>query len=78
MDLPKRAGDAPIAVDVEAGKNYAWCTCGLSDGQPFCNGAHKTTEMRPNVFKADDTATKYFCVCKQTSNPPYCDGSHSR
>ena len=77
MDIPKRAGDAPIAVDVEEGKNYAWCSCGLSEGQPFCNGAHKVTELRPTVFKSEETATKWFCVCKQTKNPPYCDGSHA-
>ena len=78
MELPKRAGDQPLAIDLEEGKNYAWCTCGLSDGQPFCNGAHKGSEMRPNVFKAEASETKYFCTCKETSNPPYCDGSHSK
>lgn len=31
MNLPKRAGDTPLAVNLEEGKNYAWCTCGLSE-----------------------------------------------
>ena len=35
MELPKRAGDAPIPLELEAGKNYAWCTCGLSETQTF-------------------------------------------
>ncbi|MFM8938782.1 MAG: CDGSH iron-sulfur domain-containing protein, partial [Phenylobacterium sp.] len=34
------AGKAPIPVEVEAGKAYFWCTCGLSKTQPFCDGAH--------------------------------------
>ncbi|MEQ6122429.1 CDGSH iron-sulfur domain-containing protein [Reichenbachiella sp. MALMAid0571] len=77
MKLPKRAGDKPIEIELEEGKNYAWCTCGLSEAQPFCNGAHKPTALRPMVFTAEESETMYFCVCKQTSNPPYCDGSHS-
>ncbi len=41
----KVAGNAPVLIDAEAGKNYAWCTCGLSDNQPFCNGAHKGSDF---------------------------------
>jgi len=40
MDLPKRAGDQPQKVTLEAGKKYAWCSCGLSENQPFCDGSH--------------------------------------
>jgi Iron-binding zinc finger CDGSH type len=32
---------APIAVPVEEGKSYWWCTCGRSKKQPFCDGTHK-------------------------------------
>jgi hypothetical protein len=28
MSQPTVAGRAPIAVDVEAGKTYYWCSCG--------------------------------------------------
>jgi hypothetical protein len=28
--LPKVAAAQPCCVQLEAGKNYAWCTCGLS------------------------------------------------
>ena len=76
MDLPKRAGDAPIAVELVEGKNYAWCTCGLSEKQPLCDGQHKGTEYRPQILKAEKTETKYFCSCKETTNGPFCDGSH--
>jgi len=77
MNLPKRAGEQPIGIDVEEGKRYSWCSCGLSSGQPFCDGAHKGSEFRPTPVIAEATETKYFCTCKQTSNPPFCDGSHA-
>lgn len=76
MELPKRAGDHPIAIELEEGKRYAWCTCGLSENQPFCNGAHKGKGMSPHVFVAEKSETKYLCNCKGTKNGPYCDGSH--
>ena len=31
MELPKVFKKEPTAVEVEAGKTYAWCTCGLSE-----------------------------------------------
>lgn len=76
MSLPNRAGDGPIAVELEEGKNYAWCSCGLSESQPLCDGRHKRTGMRPEVFKAEKSETKYLCACKATNNNPFCDGSH--
>jgi len=39
MSDPVRAGDAPIPVEVEAGKSYFWCSCGKSESQPFCDGS---------------------------------------
>lgn len=76
MDLPKRAGDAPIRIELEEGKKYAWCTCGLSDNQPFCNGAHKGTDYVPMVKVAEKTGMHSFCTCKLTKNGPFCDGAH--
>ena len=76
MELPKVAGNAPMPVDLEAGKRYAWCACGLSANQPFCDGAHKGSEFSPIVFVAEETKTAYMCTCKQTNNPGFCDGSH--
>ena len=40
MDLPKICSKSPLKVDVIKNKRYAWCSCVLSDKQPFCNGAH--------------------------------------
>jgi CDGSH-type Zn-finger protein len=38
----------PFIVEEEPGKK-AWCACGLSPNQPYCSGAHKTTELRPVI-----------------------------
>lgn len=57
---------------------YAWCSCGRSQNQPFCDGSHKGTESRPVVVKLDEKKRVAWCGCKKTGSPPYCDGSHSR
>lgn len=77
MNLPKRAGNSPVGVELEKGKTYAWCACGLSEDQPFCDGSHKESGMKPTVFKAQISETRYLCVCKSTGNNPFCDGSHN-
>lgn len=76
MEKPTIAGKAPIACELEAGKTYAWCSCGKSANQPYCDGAHKGSAFRPTVFTAEETKTAYLCTCKQTGNPGFCDGSH--
>ena len=75
---PTIAKKGPFAVDLEAGKNYHWCTCGKSQKQPFCDGSHKGSEFTPLAFTPEKTGTAYLCGCKHTKNPPYCDGSHSK
>ena len=78
MNKGQKTGNEPIAIDVEYKKNYAWCSCGLSKKQPFCDNSHKGTDFKPLIYKAEETKKVYFCVCKQTSNQPFCDGSHSK
>ena len=78
MDLPKAAGTSSVAFEIEAGKKYAWCSCGLSGNQPLCDGSHKGTTFAPHVFQAAETKTVHFCLCKKTGGQPFCDGSHSR
>ena len=68
---------APFAVEVEAGNNYYWCSCGMSKSQPFCDGSHQGSEFTTVEYKATESETVYFCGCKQSSNQPLCDGSHS-
>ena len=60
------------------GKNYAWCSCGLSKNQPFCDNSHKGSEFKPVIYKATETKKMFFCACKQTNNQPLCDGSHNK
>jgi|TARA_Y100001949_G_C15774996_1_gene238068 CDGSH-type Zn-finger protein len=78
MNKGQKAGSSPIEFEVEKGKSYAWCVCGKSNKQPFCDGSHKGSEFKPVVFKAEETKKIYFCVCKQTNNRPFCDGSHEK
>ena len=78
MTKGKRAGDGPIAVEVEKYKSYYWCACGLSKKQPFCDGSHRETKFRPIPYKAEETQKKFFCACKQTDSQPFCDGSHNK
>ncbi|PIK62437.1 putative CDGSH iron-sulfur domain-containing protein 3, mitochondrial [Apostichopus japonicus] len=66
----------PAFVQLEEGKKYSWCKCGLSKKQPFCDGAHKTTDMKPLRFRAEATKKVLLCQCKQTNNQPYCDFTH--
>ena len=68
----------PKMENLVEGKTYAWCACGESTNQPWCNGSHKNTGVKPQVFKAAESKTSAMCMCKQTKNPPYCDGSHAK
>ena len=77
MSQPEVAQKAPFGVTLEAGKSYAWCACGRSTKQPFCDGAHKGSEFRPIVFKAEKDEEVWLCGCKQTKSGPYCDGTHN-
>jgi CDGSH-type Zn-finger protein len=49
--FPKAAANQPCCVTVEAGKTYAWCTCGLSEKQPFCDGRHKKILLQVSVLR---------------------------
>ena len=66
------AQKSPIPVEVEAGKDYWWCSC----GQPFCDGSHKGTSFTPVQWTAETTGRKFFCACKATNGQPFCDGAH--
>ncbi len=76
MNTPVIAQKSPYGVNVEAGKTYAWCSCGGSKSQPFCDGSHKGTGFAPVMFKAEKSETVYFCGCKHSKAGVTCDGSH--
>lgn len=77
MSAPKIAQKAPYVVDVEA-KKYAWCACGESKNQPYCDGSHKSTSFTPLIVEFDEPKKVAFCGCKQSGNKPYCDGTHAK
>lgn len=56
--------------------NYAWCSCGESQNQPYCDGSHKGSEYTPVIKNLEKEETVAWCGCKRTSTPPYCDGTH--
>ena len=72
-----RAADTPFACQVEAGENYFWCACGLSQNQPYCDGSHRDTDFTPVKYTAEESGKVFFCGCKSTANAPLCDGSHN-
>ncbi len=76
MSLPEIPQKAPYKIEAVAGEKYAWCTCGLSEKQPYCDGKHKGTEFRPLVGKFEESKTYWLCGCKHTQNGPFCDGRH--
>jgi CDGSH-type Zn-finger protein len=76
--LPRITAHEPIAVTVEPGKIYKWCSCGLTETSPFCDNNHRKVEGTP--FKSvkvmfDKSGEFLFCQCKKTKTPPFCDDS---
>jgi len=75
----------PIKVELEKGKQYAWCSCGASERQPFCDGSHKhlNAELKegepkfmPIRFTCVESGNLFLCMCKATKKRPFCDGTH--
>jgi len=70
--------------NLENGQVKLWCTCGLSQKQPWCDGSHKGTKFKPMKWEvpgtlADGKAQSLYqlCACKYTQSPPYCDATHA-
>jgi CDGSH-type Zn-finger protein/quercetin dioxygenase-like cupin family protein len=76
-DKPTVAQYKPYRVQVEKGQRYLWCSCGLSQSQPFCDRSHEGTTFKPMAYQAETTKTVLFCGCKHSAGPPLCDGSHN-
>jgi len=81
--LPIIVQKAPFKIEVEAGKKYYWCSCGLSKSQPFCDGSHKSVEsakemgLKSVMFEASESKVVYFCGCKYGKHGVLCDGAHN-
>ncbi|MDX1638413.1 MAG: CDGSH iron-sulfur domain-containing protein [Balneolaceae bacterium] len=77
MAEPKVAQVGPFVMEIEPG-NYAWCACGESDNQPYCDGSHTSTEFTPIVEKIEEPKRVAWCGCKHSGSKPYCDGTHKK
>ena len=77
-EYPVIADNKPAKVSLEKDEKYYFCVCGRSRNQPFCDGSHAGTSLKPKGFTAETSKSAYLCVCKHTKNPPFCDGTHKQ
>jgi len=67
---------APYVIEAEEGKTYYYCTCGLSEKQPFCDGKHKGSDFSPIAHTAEKAGNVYCCGCRASKKGALCDGAH--
>ncbi len=77
MTEPRIAQRRPYVTDMKAGK-YAWCACGQSKNQPFCDGSHRGSGLGPIIVEIPQPKKIVWCGCKHSHDKPFCDGTHSR
>lgn len=75
MNEPECPQPFPYVLDVEPGK-YAFCTCGRSTTQPYCDGSHRGTGWAPQVVEITEPRRVAWCGCKRSQQVAFCDGSH--
>ena len=75
MEKPYLAAKMPVLVTLEPGA-FAWCSCGKSSKQPFCDGTHNGTKFTPVLFKIAEKRDAWLCQCKNTKNAPFCNETH--
>ncbi len=70
---------APYVKDETPGRK-AWCSCGESAKQPYCDGSHKAknTGKTPLIVEITEAKKVAWCGCKQSKNGAFCDGTHSK
>ena len=77
MNKPKCPQKLPYILKGEK-KKYAWCSCGESTKQPFCDGSHKDTGFSPIIVNNVKDGNVAWCGCKISKGAPFCDGSHCK
>ena len=78
MSEPTIAQKAPYVLEMKAGDKVAWCACGDSKGQPYCDGSHQGTDFKPTIVTIEKDGNVAWCGCKKSTTKPYCDGTHSK
>ena len=73
--LPKIAQKSPYIIDEKAG-GKAFCTCGISSKNPYCDGSHKGTGFSPKIIELEEDRKVAWCGCKHSKKGAFCDGSH--
>lgn len=70
---------APYVKEEKPGK-VAWCACGESEKQPYCDGSHarKNTGKTPIVVEIGEDKTIAWCGCRQSEHGAFCDGTHKK
>ena len=77
MADPKIVQKKPYVMELKAGK-YAFCTCGQSSNDPFCDGSHAGSEFRPEIVVLEEDKKAAWCGCKRSSKGAFCDGAHNK
>ena len=69
---PVIAQKGPYRLELLATYRYAWCACGMSKMQPFCDGSHTGSKagIKPIVWVQDRDATVLLCGCKRSGRAP--------
>lgn len=69
--------NAPFVKDETPGRK-AWCSCGESANQPYCDGSHKSknTGKTPLIVEIAEANKVAWCGCKQSKSGAFCDGTH--
>jgi CDGSH-type Zn-finger protein len=67
----------PYVCEEQPGKK-AWCACGESAKQPYCDGSHARLNLgkSPIVVEITEAKKTAWCGCRESKNKPYCDGTH--
>ena len=75
--LPKITQKSPYVVAEKSGKK-AFCSCGLSNKNPYCDGSHKGTGFSPEIIELKEETTVAWCGCKHSKKGAFCDGTHKK
>ena len=62
MTMKKSVQNSPYIIKGEK-KKYAWCACGDSSNQPFCDGSHmKSEKFSPVIFENEKEGISHYVV----------------